>query len=56
VIVLPDRVIVVDYKTGKESRKHIDQVNTYKSQLQTIYSLPVEGYLLYTEGPQIMRV
>ena len=56
VIVLPDRVIVVDYKTGKESRKHTDQVNTYKSQLQTIYNLPVEGYLLYTEGPQIMRV
>jgi ATP-dependent exoDNAse (exonuclease V) beta subunit len=56
VIVLEDRVIVVDYKTGKESRKHTDQVNTYKTQLQVMYNLPVEGYLLYTEGPQIMRV
>jgi len=56
VIVGNDRIIVVDYKTGKESRKHAEQVNQYKSQLQQIYNLPVEGYLLYTEGPTIVEV
>jgi ATP-dependent exoDNAse (exonuclease V) beta subunit len=56
VIVRADRVVVVDYKTGKESRKHADQVMHYKNQLQNIYQLPVEGFLLYTEGPKIIAV
>lgn len=56
VIVHDDRIVVVDYKTGKESRKHAEQVNQYKSQLQQIYNVPVEGYLLYTEGPTIVAV
>jgi RecB family exonuclease len=56
VIVREDCVVVVDYKTGKESRKHAEQVNHYKSQLQNIYNLPVEGYLLYTTVPKIVAV
>ncbi len=56
VIVLQDRVVVVDYKSGKQSDKHIGQVETYKQELQRIYSKPVEGYVLYTEGPSIISV
>jgi ATP-dependent exoDNAse (exonuclease V) beta subunit len=56
VIVLEDRVLVVDYKSGKESAHHIQQVNNYKSELTNMYNLPVEGYLLYTEGPVIRNV
>jgi ATP-dependent exoDNAse (exonuclease V) beta subunit len=56
VIVHSDRVVVVDYKTGKESPKHSEQVSNYKIQLQKMYGLPVEGFLLYTEGPKIVPV
>jgi len=56
VIVLKDRVLVVDYKSGKESSHHIHQVNSYKSELKNMYNLPVEGFLLYTEGPTIRKV
>jgi ATP-dependent exoDNAse (exonuclease V) beta subunit len=56
VIVSHDKVVVVDYKTGKQLARHADQVNVYKQELQSIYKKPVEGYLLYTEGPEIMAV
>ena len=56
VIVNHDKVVVVDYKTGKQLARHADQVNAYKQELQSIYQKPVEGYLLYTEGPTIMAV
>jgi ATP-dependent exoDNAse (exonuclease V) beta subunit len=56
VLVHKDHVVVVDYKTGKESRKHAEQVSHYKSELQNMYNLPVRGFLLYTEGPRIVAV
>ncbi|MFM9004056.1 MAG: PD-(D/E)XK nuclease family protein, partial [Flavobacteriales bacterium] len=56
VVVLQDRVVVIDYKTGKQSKKHHGQVEVYKRELQHIYSKPVEGYLMYTEGPSIISV
>jgi ATP-dependent exoDNAse (exonuclease V) beta subunit len=56
VIVNHDKVVVVDYKTGKQLARHADQVTVYKQELQSIYKKPVEGYLLYTEGPTIMAV
>ena len=56
VVVLNDRVVVIDYKTGKQTDKHIGQVEAYKQELQHIYAKPVEGYLLYTEGPSIISV
>jgi ATP-dependent exoDNAse (exonuclease V) beta subunit len=56
VIVSDDKVVVVDYKTGKQLARHADQVNVYKQELQSIYKKPVEGFLLYTEGPTIMAV
>jgi len=56
VVVLPDRVVVIDFKTGKQSEKHHGQVEVYKRELQHIYNKPVEGYLMYTEGPSIISV
>lgn len=56
VVVLKDRVVVVDYKSGKEYAHHVQQVNNYKNELKNIYTLPVEGYLLYTDGPIIRNV
>jgi ATP-dependent exoDNAse (exonuclease V) beta subunit len=56
VVVFQHKVIVVDYKTGKESPNHSKQVKEYKEELQRIYSMPIEGYLLYTDGPHIQAV
>jgi ATP-dependent exoDNAse (exonuclease V) beta subunit len=56
VVVLKDRVVVVDYKSGKEYAHHVQQVNNYKNELKNMYTLPVEGYLLYTDGPIIRNV
>jgi ATP-dependent exoDNAse (exonuclease V) beta subunit len=56
VVVFQNKVVVVDYKTGKESPNHSKQVNEYKQELERIYSMPIEGYLLYTDGPGIQPV
>ena len=56
VVVFQNKVVVVDYKTGKESPHHSKQVNQYKEELERIYSMPIEGYLLYTDGPGIQPV
>jgi hypothetical protein len=39
-----------------ENKKHKEQVSRYKAELLKLYQLPVEGYLLYTEGPTICAV
>ena len=59
----PDRVVVgdsmvtvIDYKTGIERPAHSAQVEGYKRELASIYNRPVEGYLLYTDGPKILKV
>jgi len=56
VVVMQDKVIVIDYKSGAENKKHHEQVESYKHELFKLYELPVEGYLLYTEGPTICPV
>ena len=56
VVVSKEKVIVIDYKTGAENKKHKEQVSRYKNELLKLYQLPVEGYLLYTEGPTICAV
>ena len=53
---MSDRVLVIDYKSGKQLEKHRSQVEVYKNELSTIYNKPVEGFLLYTEGPSIIQV
>jgi ATP-dependent exoDNAse (exonuclease V) beta subunit len=56
VVVSQEKVVVIDYKTGIENKKHKEQVSRYKDELLKLYQLPVEGYLLYTEGPTICAV
>jgi ATP-dependent exoDNAse (exonuclease V) beta subunit len=56
VVVTAEKVVVIDYKSGTENKKHKEQVSRYKDELSRLYQLPVEGYLLYTEGPSICAV
>lgn len=58
----PDRLlikgaqaIVIDYKTGEESAKHLKQVNTYMQAVSAIGYEP-KGYLLYIEPFNIKEV
>lgn len=64
-IVLPEKVIIVDYKTNRPAAKtltdvpdlYLKQLTAYKKLLEKIYSdRPVETYLLWTNTCNMMKV
>lgn len=44
---LPDRIILLDYKTGKKDPKHHLQLKNYISALQNMVSKEISAYLIY---------
>ena len=44
---LPDKIILIDYKTGKEKDEHIQQINKYAEALSRLSSKPIEKHLVY---------
>jgi CRISPR/Cas system-associated exonuclease Cas4 (RecB family) len=59
----PDRVltngtetIVIDYKTGKKSDKHFDQVGKYMNHLKEMGHKDVKGYIWYIGSDEIIPV
>jgi ATP-dependent exoDNAse (exonuclease V) beta subunit len=56
VVELPEQVVVIDYKTGVKSDRHIQQVDAYKHQLKTLYNKPAKGYIVYTRPLEIIEV
>lgn len=59
----PDRIVeneheilVIDYKTGTSQDSHKRQVRKYKEALESLYQLPIKGYLLYTEEVVVEEV
>ena len=45
-----DKVVVVDYKFGRENDKYKNQVRNYMNHLSTIFSdKHIEGYLWYVD-------
>jgi len=56
VVELNDSVVVIDYKTGTKSDRHVQQVDAYKHQLKTIYNKPAKGYLVYTRPLEVIEV
>ncbi len=61
--VRPDRVmtdgkqtIVIDYKTGKQSEKHTEQVKQYMNQLSRMGHTTLRGYLWYIGRDEIIEV
>ena len=48
---LPDKVIILDYKTGKESKKYLGQLRDYLDVVSTMVTKPLEGYLVYLGDP-----
>ncbi len=63
--VLPDRVLVADYKTGRQPPAapertppaYVRQMSAYRALLRTIYpDRPVTCLLVWTHGPQVHRL
>lgn len=44
---LPDRILLLDYKTGKKDPKHHLQLKNYISALQNMVSKEISAYLIY---------
>jgi ATP-dependent exoDNAse (exonuclease V) beta subunit len=44
-----NEVVVVDFKTGLRNDAHMEQIISYATLLETIFSLPVRPYLYYTQ-------
>ena len=51
-----DKVIVLDYKFGKEEKSYDPQVRNYVNLIRTIGYKNVEGYLWYVESDRIEKV
>jgi hypothetical protein len=51
-----DLTIVIDFKTGKRSAKHEQQVQEYCRILQSVGLPQVEGHLVYTDSAEIVPV
>ncbi len=47
VVLLEDKWVVLDYKTGKKREEHLLQIAAYKEALKAITELPVEALLVY---------
>ena len=44
---LPDRIIIIDYKTGHANEEHERQISTYAKAVSQIVDKPIEKYLVY---------
>ena len=44
---LPDRIYLLDYKTGQKLKKHHDQLRDYMRVVSKMVSKPIEAYLVY---------
>ncbi|MBR4392099.1 MAG: UvrD-helicase domain-containing protein [Bacteroidales bacterium] len=46
---LPDKIFLLDYKTGQPTKQHKEQLLRYKHILETMVNKPIEAYLVYLE-------
>lgn len=56
IVTTDNGVIVIDFKTGKELRKHEQQVQNYCQVLMQMGMKNVEGHLIYTESLNMKKV
>jgi ATP-dependent exoDNAse (exonuclease V) beta subunit len=56
IIVKSDKTVVLDYKTGQPSKKHIKQLEQYRSVLQKMNYPSVEAHLFYIKNFQLVKV
>jgi ATP-dependent exoDNAse (exonuclease V) beta subunit len=56
VLVKPESIAVVDFKSGTEDPKHVQQVATYMDHLRIIYNKSITGYVLYLNPVKWVKV
>ena len=55
-IIIDDKIVIIDYKTGKEENYHIKQLNNYESLIKKMGYQNVEKYLFYLDEEKILKV
>ena len=54
---LADKVLLLDYKTGKPEKEHHKQLGNYMTVLGRMVAKPIEGYLVYLgETVEVVKV
>lgn len=53
VLIKKDKIVVLDFKTGLNSSSYIKQVKEYTEAIASMYSVEVEGYLVYLTEKEI---
>ena len=56
VIIHKNTTIIVDYKTGKKEKKHVEQLENYKILLCEMGYTNIESYLLYIKDKELVQV
>ena len=56
IVMVNDKVIIIDYKFGEENKGYKDQVNEYVDLIKKMGYKNVEGYLWYVEQGKIENV
>ena len=51
---LDDKIILIDYKTGKEDKKHQEQIQKYTAALSDLCDKKIEKYLVYLSMDNVM--
>jgi len=54
ILVNPNEIIVIDFKTGKENKQHQLQIGVYQQILSEMYGIPVSSWLYYTENDSFL--
>ncbi len=55
-IFFPDRVVVLDYKSGAEKSEHVQQLENYAKEVAKISKQPVEAKLYYLQSREVKIV
>jgi ATP-dependent exoDNAse (exonuclease V) beta subunit len=56
VLMDPQKVKVIDFKTGEKYSAHVRQLQLYMDTLQQMQAQPVEGYLIYIDKTELVPV
>lgn len=55
-IIADNKIKIVEFKTGGESDKHVDQVNKYEALLKDMGYAEIEKYLVYTTEERLLKI
>jgi ATP-dependent exoDNAse (exonuclease V) beta subunit len=56
IVYTPSKTVIIDYKTGKETSSHHDQVENYALILSDMGERVIEKYLVYTDEMRVVQV